>query len=88
MNSKNFIKTVGLICFSTIIAGCGNSKVSHYNDGGNLLCTDSNMFSKNTIRDINKNNSSYGKGLKGPRARPEGFSQGGTFFDIDDCKIK
>ncbi len=88
MNSIKIIKLVLLTFLATLIAGCGNSKVSHYNDGGNLLCTDSNMFSKDTTRYVNKDNSSYDKGIKGPRTRPEGFNQSGAFFDIDDCKIK
>ena len=76
-----------------MLAGC-NRKKSHFEDGGNLLCTEHNLFSDNDIRTVNSSNAYLRKKhvahgdtkivvtLKGGSM----FSR--TSFNIDNCKIK
>lgn len=87
-----------LLCFTMIlsVSSCSNEKLEHYKSGGSLLCKKSKWFSEDEYKYVNKNNSSYQDSMSLRSYNPkEGFWQnkswfgfGGTFFKIDDCKIK
>jgi hypothetical protein len=72
-----------------LITGCKDSRVTHYENGGTLLCKKNKLFSKDIYRTISKYNSNYIKSsIEGMLKMPEGFKQNNLFFKIDECKIK
>lgn len=88
-----FSKLITLTTATLLLSAC-NEKKSHFENGGDLICTKSHFFSKDTTQVINRYNSTYYI-RNYPRGSKEGFYYGdsvlninNTFFDIDDCKIK
>jgi len=76
-----------------LLAGC-NRKESNFEDGGDLVCTEHNLFSDNVTRTVNSSNAYLRKKhvahgdtkivitLKG------GSMFNRTSFEVDNCKIK
>ena len=69
-----------------LLTGC-DSKVSHYDNGGTLICIEKNTFSADRAVFINKNNSRYTSSASRFDFR-KGFRKDGDFFDIDECVQK
>ncbi len=66
--------------------GC-NSKVSHYKDGGTLICMEKNTFFADRAIFVNQDNSRY-TSMAGRFDFRKGFRKDGDFFDIDNCAVK
>jgi len=92
MHTKT-IQIITILGVVFLLSSC-NKKKSHFEDGGDLVCTNSSLIGNDVTRTININNSAYSSSPR-PHGSKEGFYYGdsffnvsNTFFDIDDCQIK
>ncbi len=91
--NKSTIRVITVIGVVLLLSGC-NKKESHFEDGGNLLCTDSNLFSDDVIIIVNSDNSYLGRRHKAHGDVEITVTMNGghmfnhTSFDIDNCEIR
>jgi hypothetical protein len=93
MKKQKIIQAIVVTGVVLLLAGC-NRKKSHFEDGGNLLCTENNLFSDDAIRTVNSENAYLGTkyGAHGSAKTIVTLNGGSMFnrtsFNIDNCKIK